>query len=300
MPRIEDSGVAFLRHLRERGFVCVPALFGTALYVDAAGTSWVVATSQHYVSHPTDAESSLRDLLRAGTVDERLLRSARVVADGLAALHAALAAPGSDPTFEPKPISDAELLAWRTAAHGDLQALLDAQVDGIEDLREAIEHGLDALPRHLDAVGARAHGRLTLSRVLLVEGEPVFVGFGEPVAEKSSPLKDVASLTRSFGSVARETVIESGHDPTTDLRETRSVAREMIERAHQTFLARYFESAAHLPTTPSNSADRLALIRFFRMRGALRGVRAALARTYTTLPRALAALRAECSREPLA
>ncbi|HTJ28279.1 MAG TPA: maltose alpha-D-glucosyltransferase [Candidatus Limnocylindria bacterium] len=300
MPRIEDSGVAFLRHLRERGFVRVPALHGTALYVDAAGAAWVVATSQHYVSHPTDAESSLREVLRAGTADERLLRSARVAADGLAALHAALAAPGSDPTFTPTPIGQDDLRAWRAAAQADLQALLAARVEGIEELQEAIEHALDVLPSHVDAVSARSHGRLTLSRVLLVEGAPVFVGFGEPVAEKSSPLKDVASLTRSFESVARETVIESGHDPTTDLRETRSVAREMIGRAHQTFLTRYFESAATLPTTPSDPAHRLAMIRFFRMRGALRGVRAALARTYTTLPRALAALRAECSREPLA
>ncbi|HYZ15991.1 MAG TPA: maltose alpha-D-glucosyltransferase [Candidatus Acidoferrum sp.] len=298
MPRVEDSSVAFLRHLRERGYVSAPQLHGTALYIDGGGGAWVAATSQHYVSHPADVESSLREVLRAGTADERLLRSARLVADGLAELHRALATPGSDPTFAPEPITEADLAAWRAVAQADLDAVLAARVDHVDELLPAIVDALDAIPPHVDAVSARAHGRLTLHRVLLVEGKPIFVGFGEPLAEKSSPLKDIASLTRSFETVAHETVVESGHDPTTDVHETRSAAQDITARTHATFLSRYFESAADLPTMPADPAQRAGLIRFFRMRGALRVVRAALAHTYTTLPAALAALKAECQREP--
>ncbi len=85
MPRLADSHVAFLRHLGERGFAGAPALYGTALLDDAAGETWVAASSQRYVPHSSDAEAALGELLRAKRVDERLVRSAHLVADALAA-----------------------------------------------------------------------------------------------------------------------------------------------------------------------------------------------------------------------
>ncbi|GAC1576286.1 MAG: maltose alpha-D-glucosyltransferase [Candidatus Elarobacter sp.] len=293
MPRVRNSAVAFLRHLRERGYTHAPELLGTATITDTEGETWVAATSQHFVPHPTDVEASLREILRAGTADERLLRSAANVADALASLHRVLAAPGSDPTFGTHPTGHDDLAAWKRAAHDDLATLAGAGVEGVVAVRDAVSAAIDALPQHIDAAASRAHGRLTLGRVLLVDGMPVFVGFGETVEDRSSPLKDVASLARSFDAVTRETILASAHDPTTDRAETSNAMRDLTARALATFLARYAASASDLPTVPRDAGQRDALIRFFRVRAALRDVREALARRPGSLGTAVDALRAE-------
>ncbi|HEX3550977.1 MAG TPA: maltose alpha-D-glucosyltransferase [Candidatus Elarobacter sp.] len=293
MPRLQDSGVAFMRHLRERGFAHAPELFGTALVTDAGGASWVMATSQRFIAHPTDLQTLLRDILRAGTADERMIRTAENVADALAELHRALAAPGSDPTFGTHPLSEADLAAWRADALDDLESLLNAGIQGVVAVRDAVEDAIAQLPERIDAAASRAHGRLTLHRVLLVEGVPVFVGFGETVADRSSPLKDVASLARSFDAVTREAIAASAHDPTADHGETSAVMLDVTARALQAFVSRYGASAAGLATVPADAAQRDALIRFFRVRTAVRDVCEAITRHPGALAAAVDALRAE-------
>jgi maltose alpha-D-glucosyltransferase/alpha-amylase len=293
MPRVRNSSVAFLRHLRERGYTQAPQLLGTATITDTEGESWVAATSQSFIPHPTDAEESLREILREGTADERLLRSAEIVADALAALHRTLAMPGSDATFGAHPLAADDVAVWKRAAYDDLDALVNAPVEGVVAVRDRIAAAIDALPERIDADASRAHGRLTLRRVLLADGVPVFVGFGEAVADRSSPLKDVASLARSFDAVTRETILASALDATTDRGETSASMRDITARALDTFLTRYAASASDLRTVPQDPAQREALIRFFRMRAALRDVREALARRPGSLGGAVDALRLE-------
>ncbi|HEV3088516.1 MAG TPA: maltose alpha-D-glucosyltransferase [Candidatus Elarobacter sp.] len=293
MPRVQNSAVAIMRHLRERGFTQAPELLGTALITDTEGVQWVAATSQRFIPHPTDAEGSLREILRAGTADERLLMSAHNVADALASLHRALAAPGSDPTFGTRPITPEDLAEWRRSAHAELDALVQGGVEGVVAVRERVAAALDALPESLDAASSRAHGRLTLGRVLLVEGTPAFVGFGETLDDRSSPLKDVASLARSFDAVTREAILASAHDPTADHGERSLAMRDLTARALDAFLSRYAASASDLATLPREPAQRDALIRFLRVRYALRDVHDALARRPALLAGAVDALRAE-------
>ncbi len=293
MPRVQNSAVAFMRHLRERGFEQAPTLLGTALITDDEGVTWVAATSQSFIPHPTDLEFSLRELLRTGAADERMLRTAHQVADALASLHRALGTPGSDSTFGTESIAPADLAAWRAAAREDLDALVNAGVEGVVAVRDLVEDALDALPAHVDAASSRAHGRLTLRRVLLVEGVPSFVGFGETVADRSSPLKDVASLARSFDAVTREAIVASAHDPTADHGERSAAMRELTARTLQAFVERYAASASDLATLPHDPAQRDALIRFFRVRTAVRDVRDALARRPGALEAAVDALQAE-------
>jgi len=294
MPRLQDSHVAFLRHLAERGFAGIPELYGTALLDDPGGGTWVAASAQRYVPHASDAEDALRELLHAERLDERLLRSAQNVADALAALHRALAAPGSDPTFGTFPLDEDDVAGWRAAAYADLDALTGAGIEEVVALRERIVAAIERVPLALDAASSRAHGRLTLRRVLLVEGSPVFVGFGERSRDRSSPLKDVASLSRSFESVTRETIEAAAHDPTGDHPRRSAAMREITARALDAFLARYAASASDLPTVPRDPAQREAAIAFFRISGALRDACEALARRPGALGGAVAALRAEC------
>ena len=294
MPRVQNSAVAFLRHLRERDYPYVPRLLGTTSVVDAAGERWIVATSQNYVPHPTDLEGSFREIVRAGSVDERVIRSAHLVAEGLADLHRALATPGSDPTFGVHPLTTEDLERWDTEARADLDALVQAGVEGVVAVRDRIVAGLGILPRRIDAASSRAHGRLVLRRVLLVDATPIFVGFGERVTERSSPLKDVASLIRSFDVVLRDTIAARGRDQTTGA-DTSVTARDIVDRALQAFLERYAQAAESVPSVPRDPEQRAALIAFFRMRGALRDVRDALTRRPGSLAAAVDALRLECS-----
>jgi maltose alpha-D-glucosyltransferase/alpha-amylase len=294
MPRLADSAVAFLRHLRERAFAAAPDLHGTATIVDRDGETWVAATSQRFIPHPIDADGALRALLAAGTADERLLRSATAVADGLAALHRALAEPGSDPTFGTHSLGADDLARWRDAAHADLDALVAAGIEGVVAVRDRVAAAIDALPAHIDALSSRAHGRLTLRRILLVDGAPVFVGFGEPVVDRTSPLADIASLARSFERTTRESIVAVAHDPTSDTGEVGGTMRELTASAFDAFLARYVERTNDLATVPRDPQQRDAMLRFFRVRSALRDVRTALARRPALLAEAVDALRAEC------
>jgi maltose alpha-D-glucosyltransferase/alpha-amylase len=298
MPRVQNSAVAFLRHLRERGFGQAPQLFGTALVTDRSGETWVAVTSQSFIQNPTDIEAALREILRTGTADERLVRTAAEVADALAALHRALAMPGSDPTFGTRPLTPDDVAAWRFAAHDDLGAIVGAGVTRVAAVREQIAAAIDALPRAIDAASARAHGRLTLSRVLLVDAVPVFVGFGEALARRSSPLKDVALLARSFDAVAREEIHASTFDPAADRGMSRATTLDLTARVREAFLARYAASASDLATMPRDPAQRDALIGFFRLQTALRDVRDALPGHPGALGAAIEALYAEVAAAP--
>ncbi|HTW86070.1 MAG TPA: maltose alpha-D-glucosyltransferase [Candidatus Sulfotelmatobacter sp.] len=293
MPRVQNSAVAFMRHLRERGFVHAPQLLGTASVVDADGVRWIAATSQTYVPHPIDADASLRDILRAGTVDERLIRSAHMIAEALAGLHRALAEPGADPSFGTHPLGPDDLRRWRNDAQGDLDALVQAGVEGVIAVREQIAAAIAMLPGQIDARASRAHGRLVLRRVLLVEGQPVFVGFGERVDDRSSPLKDVASLARSYDEVLREALFVPAREGGTSV--MREAARDVVARALTAFHERYAQAADDLASVPHDPVQRAQLIAFFRVRGALRDVREALARRPAALAGAVEALRLECS-----
>jgi predicted trehalose synthase len=259
---------------------------------DRAGESWVAITSQTFVQNPTDVGAALRQILQAGTADGRLILSAERVADALAAMHRALASAGSDPTFGARPLTPDEIAGWCAAAHEDLAAVA-AAANGIGALRDQVAHVIDTLPRSIDAASSRAHGRLTLPRVLLVDAVPVFVGFGEALARRSSPLKDVASLARSFDAVTRESIEASAYDRTSDRSATSATMLELTARVRETFLARYAASAADLGTTPRDPAHRDALIRFFRVQAALRDARDALPGHPADLAAAVAALGAE-------
>jgi hypothetical protein len=69
--------------------------------------------------------------------------------------------------------------------------------------------------------------------------------------------------------------------------------RDLTARALDAFLSRYAASASDLATLPREPAQRDALIRFFRVRYALRDVHDALARRPALLAGAVDALRAE-------
>ncbi len=255
MPRVEDSTVVFLRHLRETRLRRHPvAVRHRALRRRRRrGAGGRRPRSASSTTRPTPSPRCAR-CSRPGPPTSGCCAAPRSSPSAWPRSTARWPRPAATPASPPSRCAPADLAGWQATAHADLAALVGARTPGTEELRERVTRAIDELPAHISAAAGRAHGRMTLGRVLLVDGQPVFVGFGEPVAAKSSPLKDVASLTRSFEAVARESVAASAYDPTTDPAETRSAAADITARARAAFLRRYFERAAGLPTIPADPA----------------------------------------------
>ncbi len=160
----------------------------------------------------------------------------RMLGQRTAELHCALASPTRDPAFAAERITAEDVVAWHERAKAEIAATFElvAEPDRLpQALREegaALLARRQALERHVDALApsdaadggattpgglkTRYHGDYHLGQVLLKRNDFIIVDFeGEParpLAErsvKSSPLRDVAGVFRSF-TYARQAALQ--------------------------------------------------------------------------------------------
>jgi trehalose synthase-fused probable maltokinase len=153
-------------------------------------------------------------------------------------LHAALAGEPGDPAFAPEPVAAADLAAWGAAVDGQV-------ADALARLRAVAVRSAPALRREIERVVAgaasvrtrparilaglaavdlwktRTHGDYHLGQVLRLAGAEDFAILdfeGEPVRPlaarraKSSPLRDVAGMLRSFAYASWAALFELTRD----------------------------------------------------------------------------------------
>ena len=261
-----------LRFLNDRGFANAPVLGGWYSYasrlicatlgvvhvrIDAAADGWTFARE----SLTEDPQLFLAEAGRLGAV--------------VGAMHAVLASERGDPDFAPEePSAEALALLGATLDEevGSLFATLpdDDALAPIAGCCEEVRENLRLLSR-LGVAGRviRLHGNLHLGTVVRAGGDWLLLDFGgeteRTIAErrrKQSPLRDVASMLRSFAYVVSAATLDGADPP-----------RDWEEQARAEFLAGYFGEIEPTGLIPGGMAASEKLLTLFELERAVHELR---------------------------
>ncbi len=223
------------RYLTERGFGNTAPLYGEIVRVDADGTPNTIGLVQGFVRNQGDGwgwtlEFLERTVDELSTIDGELDTEedafssynvfAAAIGQRLGELHAVFSDASSDPAFAPEPVDEASLAGWADGtieqidlAFAMLKTVTEWPSPAVKAQAETLLGHADALrqaARSLAAEGTgslrtRVHGDFHLGQVLVVQSDAYLIDFeGEPARTmeqrraKSSPIRDVAGLLRSF------------------------------------------------------------------------------------------------------
>jgi maltose alpha-D-glucosyltransferase/alpha-amylase len=270
----------------ETDFANTPAYLGSADIVEADGRRSTVAACFAFVPNEGDGWTVMVDgLVRemedrahemplpetagedGAAVDDfpYPLDMADILGRRIGELHAALATPTEDPDFGTEPWTDADTAALADDVRAQMAEAMQRvaavpPTADTEDLlagRDAAEALIERLAG-LDYGGVRTriHGDLHLGQVLISRGDVFIIDFeGEPrrsIEErraKSSPLRDVAGMLRSFDYAAFAAVDRMrglGTVPT----ESEAVAWAWRDRSVDRFRTAYAETGGLLASDP--------------------------------------------------
>ncbi|MGB7980890.1 MAG: maltose alpha-D-glucosyltransferase [Candidatus Nanopelagicales bacterium] len=221
---------------------------------------------------------------------------ARTVGRRTAQLHAALARRTGDPAFDPEPVVQADIGTWAQLVRADVtltMSVLESHLDQLPAALAPVAAELlgagPALVAQIDAwadhraagIKTRYHGSYHLDQLMLVENDVVIMDLegeqGVPLADarrKSSPLRDVASMLRSFD-YARRAAMDQATQHEGDLERMAPAAATWLESTRETFLAGYREEAVDsgLYVDEDAFAAQQPLIDLFELQKALEELR---------------------------
>jgi maltose alpha-D-glucosyltransferase / alpha-amylase len=279
---------------------------GSIEYRNAEGTPVALALLQSFVTNQGDGwdytvnylNRFLQDRGTSAAAGEDVhgayVQLVRTLATRTAQLHQALATPTQNPDFAPIPVSEADIRRWRANIGQEARATLDllarrlahlpptvategeALLSQREALLQRIETAVAGLPR---SQKIRCHGDYHLSQVLLKRNDFIIVDFeGEPGRtmaerrEKHSPLRDVATMLRSF-SYARWTAFLKSQPQSSEEEQTLRASLDSWERdSRQAFLSAY-DSIAQPAGLYDSWDESQGLIQLFELEKALYEVR---------------------------
>jgi maltokinase len=207
----ESPELELLRCLALHGFEHTPRLLGWYRY---AGSP-IAATLGILQAFVPDARDGWAYALESFSDPAPFLARLRRLGEVTARMHAVLASAAGDPAFAPEVLGGEALARMSEAVEGDARALLDRLAPGgaAEPVRARAGDLLERLGALLrlgtGGQAIRQHGDYHLGQVLWADDDWLLLDFeGEParpLAErrrKSSPLRDVAGMLRSFAYAA--------------------------------------------------------------------------------------------------
>ncbi len=224
--------------------------------------------------------------------DVFFLMLARQLGIRTAEMHRALAEQaGDDPDFMPEPITAADIAEWRDELAGAAAEMLSqlesrrarlpaATQDLAEQLlarrEELFDRVCTLMPDEVSAQKTRFHGDFHLAQVIVVQNDLFIVDFeGEPARpiaarrSKSSPLRDVAGMIRSFDYAAVTAVRRLAEArPAAEPRMT-ELAESWRQRAVDGFRAAYRKTMRGCAAYPANKTQEREMTAFFALEKAV-------------------------------
>ena len=276
---------AFLGAIEHRPTEGEPTTLAAAFsFVPNQGDAWAVVTDallrdlEEYALRPEISEGA-----ETAPAPEfgYLLSLGGLLGQRTAELHLALATPSEDPDFAVEELRPDTVKAWADDAEAEAIHMLERLRTAREKLPESTQQLADGVlslkQQLLDRLRAvtvsspsgtmtRIHGDYHLGQVLVAQGDVMIIDFeGEPkrnLAErraKSSPLRDVAGMLRSFDYAAaaalnrRQAAIGAASE------ETRARAEAWRRSVSADFLAAYREHIGAEGASPEAEAFTQAL-----------------------------------------
>jgi maltose alpha-D-glucosyltransferase/alpha-amylase len=259
-------------------------------FVENQGDLWGITCEQlgRMVATPASAQPSAATPADAIAKDFQLGRMA-LVGRRVADLHRALAQKGGDAAFDPEPVTPADLSRWKSAVLDEVERTFREIEPALATVPEATRVKLaplvlrrDSLRRRIEALApkldglakTRFHGDLHLGQVLAAQDDFVIVDFeGEPGRTleerraKSSVLKDVAGMLRSFSYAAHAAALR--RHPGTAADDHIGLLAGWEREASHHFLEGYRKAAAGLASVPADDGSFRALLDLFLVEKAL-------------------------------
>jgi maltose alpha-D-glucosyltransferase / alpha-amylase len=289
------------RYLTERGFANAAPLLGEVTRYDPDGKPHTLVLVQGFIRNQGDGwvwtlDYLSRMLNSASVVDPEAQvgdiadavagygNFAAAVGHRLGELHAILAVPTDNPDFAPEKATRADGTVWAEAVHAQLEAALSAlnsvaewpdeessqAAKLLKERRAALNRAVAQLATAAaGTLKTRTHGDFHLGQVLISSGDAYIIDFeGEPARPleerraKSSPLRDVAGLLRSFD-YAVAAASSRAEGPAQIAPRKATVLDRFTATASEAFLAAYRAVHAESPRQWANEADEPALLDLF-------------------------------------
>jgi len=286
------------RVLTENGFAHTPPHLGELVYegsIDGEEVQIDLCVAQQFLNDSIEGWSEtlkrlhqLYDSIEDQDVaeDMRFLTEERAgdllkliedLGEVTASLHVALSREELDPHIAPEPIERSDVDEWVRSARHALQTLLDDGVTELQDLAPLIETRIEQLKEVTEpGLKTRAHADYHLGQVLLTGRGWMILDFeGEPARTleerraKTSPLRDVAGMLRSFNYAATAALFERAEPDSQEWKRLGPWADTWETLARERFIHGYLTRSHEGRFVPRDRDELLLMIDVFEIDKAL-------------------------------